>query len=64
VVGPEAPLAAYRLIVAPMLYLLRPGVAARLEDFVGDGGTLVCTWWSGVADQSDLCFADGAPGPL
>jgi beta-galactosidase len=54
----------YRLVVAPMLYMVRPGVAERLESFVRSGGTLLVTYWSGIVDQSDLCFLGGFPGPL
>ncbi len=52
----------YKLLVAPMLYMLQPGVAERLKDFVVGGGTLVCTYWSGIVDESDLCFLGGWPG--
>jgi beta-galactosidase len=52
----------YKLIAAPMLYLLRPGVAERLRQFVAKGGTLVATYWTGLVDQTDLCFLGGWPG--
>ncbi|OQQ04926.1 beta-galactosidase [Vibrio splendidus] len=52
----------YKIIVAPMLYLIKPGVAERLEAFVKQGGTLVATYWSGIVDQNDLCFLGGFPG--
>ncbi|MCX2497490.1 beta-galactosidase [Plesiomonas shigelloides] len=52
----------YKIIVAPMLYLVKPGVAERLEEFVENGGTLVVTYWSGIVDQNDLCFLGGFPG--
>lgn len=54
----------YKLIVAPMLYMIRPNVAKRLESFVKNGGTLVATYWSGIVDENDLCFLGGFPGPL
>lgn len=54
----------YKLLVAPMLYMLRPGVTERLERFVSAGGTLVTTYFSGIVDESDLCFLTGFPGPL
>jgi beta-galactosidase len=54
----------YKLVVAPMLYMVRPGVAERIEAFVRAGGTLVTTYWSGVVDENDLCFLGGFPGPL
>jgi len=52
----------YKLIVAPMLYMLQPGVADRLEKFVAKGGTVVSTYWSGIVDENDLCFLGGWPG--
>ncbi len=64
VVNEEASFEGYRLLVAPMLYMVRPGVAQRLEQFVRGGGTLACTYMSGWVDESDLCFTGGFPGPL
>jgi beta-galactosidase len=54
----------YKLLVAPMLYMIRPGVAERVERFVQEGGTFVTTYFSGIVDESDLCFLNGFPGPL
>jgi beta-galactosidase len=54
----------YKLLVAPMLYMLRPGVAERIDAFVHAGGTLVATYWTGIVDDHDLCFVGGFPGPL
>ncbi len=54
----------YKLLVAPMLYMVRPGVAERIEKFVEEGGTFVTTYWSGIVDENDLCFFGGFPGPL
>ncbi len=59
-----ADLARYKLLIAPMLYLLQAGVAERLRDFVQAGGTLVTTYLSGMVNESDLVFSGGAPGPL
>lgn len=64
VIASHADLTPYRLVVAPMLYLLKPGVAERLERFVHDGGTLVATYWTGMVDANERCFAGGFPGPL
>jgi len=52
----------YKLIVAPMLYMIKPGVAERIEAFVKGGGVLVATYWSGIVNESDLCFLGGFPG--
>ncbi len=64
IVGYECDLSAYRLVVAPMLYMLRDDLASRLSDYVRGGGTLVVTYWSGLVDENDLCFLGGRPGPL
>lgn len=52
----------YGIIVAPMLYMLHPGVAGRLKQFVQEGGTLVTTYFTGYVDQNDLCFMGEFPG--
>jgi beta-galactosidase len=54
----------YKLLIAPMLYLLQESVVERLSAFVEGGGTLVTTYLTGVVDQSDLVFLGGSPGPL
>jgi beta-galactosidase len=64
VIESTASLAGYKLVIAPMLYMIRPGVAERIEKFVRAGGTFVTTYMSGVANETDLCFQNGFPGPL
>ncbi|MCL6454589.1 MAG: beta-galactosidase [Alicyclobacillus sp.] len=64
VVDMDADLASYRLVIAPMLYMVRPGVAERVSAFVERGGIFVATYWSGIVDENDLCFLGGFPGPL
>ena len=64
VIGEDSALDPYKLVIAPMLYLLRPGVAQRFEQFVQRGGTLIATYLSGIVNESDLCFLSGFPGPL
>lgn len=64
VIDSEQDFSTYRLIVAPMLYMIKPGVAERLETFVEKGGTLVTTYLTGIADESNLAFFGGWPGPL
>lgn len=52
----------YKLVVAPYLYLLKPGVVDRFRQFVEQGGTLVLTCLSGVVTESNLCHLGGLPG--
>jgi beta-galactosidase len=64
IIDQEQDLSRYKLVVAPMLYMVRPGVAERIAAFVEAGGTFLATYWSGIVDENDLCFLGGFPGPL
>jgi beta-galactosidase len=54
----------YRLVTAPMLYLLREGAAERIDAFVRRGGIFVTTYAAGYVNESGLAFLGGFPGPL
>jgi beta-galactosidase len=64
VINMDSDISNYKLVVAPMLYMIRPKVAERINEFVKNGGTLVTTYLSGIVDENDLCFLGGFPGPL
>ncbi len=62
VVSSEADLSGYRIAVAPMMYMLRPGTAANLKRFVENGGQLLATYMTGYVDEHQLCYLGGFPG--
>ncbi len=62
VVSPEADLSGYDLVVAPMLYQLKPGRAEHLRAYAKNGGVLVFTYLTGYVDENTLCFLGGFPG--
>jgi beta-galactosidase len=64
VIDMEQDLSKYKLVIAPMLYMIRQGVGEKITRFVEKGGTFVTTYLTGYADESDLCFLNGFPGPL
>lgn len=64
VLSVESELSGYDLVVAPMLYMLKPGVPQKLDGYVKNGGTLVATVMSGLADENDRSVFGGYPGPL
>ncbi|KYG96783.1 beta-galactosidase [Paenibacillus jamilae] len=64
VIHMDADFSKYKLLIAPMLYMVRSGVGERIQKFVENGGVLVATYWSGIVDEHDLCFLGGFPGPL
>ncbi len=62
IIDMEQDLSGYKLLIAPMLYMIRPGVDERVAEFVNNGGTLVITYWSGIVNDNDLVFLGGWPG--
>jgi beta-galactosidase len=62
IIDQSGDLARYKLVVIPLAYMMRPGFAARVKDYVAKGGTAVMTYWSAVVDESDLCHLGGIPG--
>jgi beta-galactosidase len=64
VVGVGADLTRYDLVLAPLLYMVKPGYAATLEAYVSGGGRFVTTYFSGIVDERDLVTLGGYPGEL
>ncbi|MEK3965286.1 beta-galactosidase [Paenibacillus sp. FSL H7-0323] len=64
IIGSGDDLTAYKLVVAPMLYLISEENGKRIEKYVEQGGTFLATYWSGVVNETDLCHLGGFPGPL
>jgi beta-galactosidase len=64
VVFPDSDFGRYAVLVAPMLYMLKPGFAEKVEAFVSAGGTFVATTMTGLVDETDLAFENGYPGAL
>jgi beta-galactosidase len=55
-------LSRYKLVIAPQLWMLAPGVGERIARFVEAGGTFVTTYYTGWCDQNNRCFTGGFPG--
>jgi len=64
VIDSECNISSYKVVIAPMLYMVRPGVGEQIERFVENGGTFIATYWTGIVDENDRCFLTGFPGPL
>lgn len=63
-IGVDEPLDQYDIVIAPVLYMVKPGYAAKLEAFVERGGTFVTTFFSGIVDERDIVQIGGYPGEL
>lgn len=55
----------YKLLVAPLQYLMNPELEERYFNYVKNGGHLVLTMRTGVKDDTNLCMTDRElPGRL
>jgi beta-galactosidase len=62
VISSDCDFSKYKVILAPMLYLLHPGTADKLKSFVAQGGQLLATYFTGYVDENQLCYLGGFPG--
>ena len=63
VIGVSEDLSKYDLVIAPILYMVKPGVDEKLRQFVKNGGRFVTTYFSGYVGESDLVMG-AYPGNL
>jgi beta-galactosidase len=63
-VPPGTDLRDYRLVLVPNLYLVRDAAAQALERYVAEGGTLIMSFFSGIADEHDHIRLGGYPAPF
>ena len=64
VIDMEQSLDGYNIVAIPMLYMFRDGFEEKVREFVKNGGTAIMTYWSGIVDETDLCFLGGTPHGL
>jgi beta-galactosidase len=64
VVPVTADLSGYDVVVAPLLHMVKGGLADRVTAFVDGGGAFVTTALSGRVDEDDNAFLTDVPGPF
>ncbi|MDZ7836398.1 MAG: beta-galactosidase [Alkalibacterium sp.] len=64
VISKETSFENYDLVIAPMLYMMSEETAEKLQAYVGQGGTLVSSYMSGLVNESDLTHLGGWLEPL
>lgn len=62
VIGLDADLSKYKILVLPMLYSVTEEQIDKIEQFAAKGGTVIGTYMTGYADGDDLCYLGGFPG--
>ena len=61
VISREDDFSKYTLLIAPMLYLMPDSLIEKLEAYVREGGTLLCTYTTGMVNENSLCHLGGFP---
>ncbi len=61
VIGIDDDFKKYKLIIAPMLYMVSKETEQKLKEFVKSGGILLCTYMTGMVNENDLCHLGGFP---
>jgi len=54
----------YKVVVAPLLHIIKPGFKESVEQFVENGGTFITTYLTGYIDEHGGVFLNGYLGPL
>ena len=62
IISSDADWSHYRIICAPMLYLLHDGIGRKIADFVKNGGQFLATYCMGYVDKTTLANLGGFPG--
>lgn len=62
IIGREDDFSKYKLIIAPMQYLIPEETGKKLEKFVSSGGTIYFTYMTAMVNENDLCHLGGFPG--
>lgn len=64
VISLDQDFARYKLVVAPMVAMIRKEYADKLVDYVKNGGYLILTYYSGYTNECDYMYLGGQPGPF
>jgi beta-galactosidase len=54
----------YKIVVAPLIHMIKPGFKEAVEAFVKAGGTFITTYFSGLIDEHVGVYLGGYLGPL
>ncbi|MBV8782378.1 MAG: beta-galactosidase [Phycisphaerae bacterium] len=62
VISNDRDLGRYKLVVLPMHWIMTPQFAAQIRAYVENGGIVVATWDTAMADESNRMLLGGWPG--
>ena len=64
IISPEDDLEKYKVVIAPVLYMVKGSDDEKIRRFVKEGGIFLTTFFSGIVQENDLVTLGGYPGKL
>lgn len=64
IISPDMDFAAYKVIIAPVFYMVKGDTDEKVRAFVKSGGRFLTTFFSGYVQENDLVVLGGYPGKL
>lgn len=64
IIGAEDDLSKYKVVIAPVLYMVKENYDEKIRSFVKAGGSFLTTFFSGYVNENDLVTTGGYPGKL
>ncbi len=64
IISPDMDFAAYKVIIAPVFYMVKGDTDEKVRAFVKGGGRFLTTFFSGYVQENDLVVLGGYPGKL
>ena len=62
IIDSEQDFSKYKIIIAPMLYMIKNNVSVNIKRFIENGGVFIATYMLGYVNENDLCYLEGFPG--
>lgn len=63
-ISTEEELTQYKVVIAPVLYMVKTNYDEKIRRYVRGGGTFVTTFFSGIVEEHDIVVTGGYPGRL
>lgn len=61
-VSQDADWSKYKVMIAPMMYLLHEGIGVKVKDFVAKGGSFLATYFTGYVNNGQQYYQGEIPG--
>ncbi len=62
IIGYDTDFSKYKIVCLPVPYLMDEKIATKIKTYVEKGGTIIATYLTAVANDTDLCYLGGVPG--